>query len=145
MRHQPQAASPACVRACVPRSECSLWWEWRSPGWLRRDLLPSDAQGRCCPASSLARSYLVCTHRGHSTLPASLRLWTPECSGIPAGRLCADSPRGHTRSGWARDNTPRGEHSPRSVRNLRGSVERTGLHSGPWSNLASLLNGRERI
>lgn len=115
----------------------------RGQGWLRRDLLPSDAKERGC--WDRARAYLVCTHRGHSTLPASLRLLTLVCSGFPAGRLCADSLRGCTRSGWVRDSTPREEHNPRSEQNLQDNVERTGLHSGPWSNLASLLNGRERI
>lgn len=105
--------------------------------------LPSDAGQQGC--RDHAPAYLVCTHRGHNTLPASLRLWTQVCSGIPAGRLSADSPRGHTRSGWGGGSTPRGERSPRSERSLQDNVERTGLHSGPWSSLASLLNGRERV
>lgn len=106
-------------------------------------LLPSDAKQRGCWDHTCA--YLVCTHRGHSTLPASLRLWTQGCSGILAGRLSAGSPRGHTHSGWGGGSTPRGVRSPRSERSLQDNVERTGLHSGPWSNLASLLNGRERV
>jgi hypothetical protein len=134
-----------------------LWWE----SWSEK--LPKAARlcgsreaqerraGPCCllprrgEAAQPAGAYLVYTHRGHNTLPASLRLWTLECSGILAGRLCADSPQGRTRSGWVKDSTPRGEHSPRSEWNLQGNVERTALHSGPCCNLASLLNGRERI
>lgn len=110
----------------------------RGQGWLRRPHSLWWCGDDAC-------AYLACTHRGHSTLPASLRLWTPVCSGSLAGRLCADSPQGRTRSGWVRGSTPPGAHSPRSERNLQDNVERTGLHSGPWSNRASLLNGRERI
>lgn len=129
---------------------------WLAGDWDAQRYLEKRRRGSRAGACSLgvqedqgcwdkARVYLVCTHRGHNTLPASLRLLTLGCSGIPADRLCADSLQGCTRSGWVRGSTSRGVHSPRSEQNLLDNVERTGLHSGPWSNLASLLNGRERI
>jgi len=88
--------------------------------------------------------YLVYIHRDHSIPLAFLMPWKPVYSNSQAGKPSSGSLQDYTHNGSGVDSIHREEHSLQSGWNLLDSEEKTGLHSGPWSNQVSLLKGREK-